>query len=48
MIVKIAPRHAEMANALTEALALDAEKKIDVIDLGCGTGTIALAVKRKF
>ncbi|MEW6516742.1 MAG: methyltransferase domain-containing protein [candidate division FCPU426 bacterium] len=47
-VVKIVPDYREMLAALVGSLDFPAKKNIHVLDLGCGTGTIALAVKQRF
>ncbi len=42
------PEYPQMVEALVTALPFDSAAEIRVIDLGCGTGTVALAVLRAF
>ncbi|MFH1428761.1 MAG: methyltransferase domain-containing protein [Candidatus Margulisiibacteriota bacterium] len=48
IIVKLAPGYPEMVQALVSAIPHDPEAPIKVLDLGCGTGTIAKTVKERF
>lgn len=48
LIVRLIPRYDEMLDAMIAALPFPASKPIRVIDLGCGTGTVALRVKQRF
>ncbi len=47
-ILKLIPHYNEMIEALVNALPFDENEKLNIIDLGCGTGTIALKIKHKF
>jgi len=47
-ILKLIPHYNEMISALVMAIPFEKDKKINVIDLGCGTGTIAQKVKIAF
>jgi len=48
LIRKLIPHYPEMIEALVSALPWGPEREIRVIDLGCGTGTVALRVKERF
>jgi tRNA (cmo5U34)-methyltransferase len=48
IIVALIPDYAQMAKALVAALPFDSEALIKVLDLGCGTGTVALSILRAF
>lgn len=45
IITKLIPRYSQMVQALVDALPQGRADEISVIDLGCGTGTVARAVK---
>lgn len=46
--IKIIPHYLQMTDALVEAIPFDAEKSIQVLDLGCGTGNISKKVLERF
>jgi len=48
IIVKLAPFYNEMVNDLILVIPFEKNEKIDVIDLGCGTGTLSLKIKEFF
>lgn len=48
IILRLIPYYPEMVDALVTAVPFETMQRINVIDLGCGTGTISQAVKRKF
>ncbi len=48
IILKLIPYYNEMISALIAAIPFEASAKIKVIDLGCGTGSIANKVKETF
>jgi tRNA (cmo5U34)-methyltransferase len=48
IIIKLIPFYNEMINGLVLSIPFDYDERIRVIDLGCGTGTIASKVKEKF
>lgn len=48
LILKIIPHYVEMLEALLSALPFDKYDEFKVVDLGCGTGTIAGKIKRRF
>jgi len=45
IIRKLIPYYPQMVEAVVDALPFERSAKISVIDLGCGTGTVARAVK---
>ena len=47
-VIKIVPHYADMIDALVTTLPFSASRPIRVADLGCGTGTISLSVKKRF
>ncbi len=47
-VIKIIPDYIEMLNTLVSSMPFSPEAVIDVIDIGCGTGTLACAIKTKF
>ncbi len=48
IILKLIPYYREMISALITAIPFEASAKIKVIDLGCGTGSIAKKVKETY
>ena len=48
IIQKLIPYYDQMLNALIAVIPFPESRAIHVIDLGCGTGTIALRVKTRF
>ena len=48
IIVKIIPYYDQMIQALIDSIQFDTFDKIRIIDLGCGTGTIAKRLADKF
>jgi tRNA (cmo5U34)-methyltransferase len=48
MIRKLIPYYEQMIEALVSALPFDREETVDIIDLGCGTGTVASSVKKAY
>jgi tRNA (cmo5U34)-methyltransferase len=48
LIVRLIPRYDEMLDAMIAALPFPTNQPLRVIDLGCGTGTVALRVKQRF
>jgi len=48
IIVKLIPYYEQMLRALIDAIPFDSDAKIRVIDLGCGTGTIAKIISERF
>jgi tRNA (cmo5U34)-methyltransferase len=47
-IVKIIPYYDQMVSALTDSVNFDNDSAIRIIDLGCGTGTVAKKISEKF
>ncbi|MDP4183450.1 MAG: class I SAM-dependent methyltransferase [Bacillota bacterium] len=45
IIRKLIPYYAQMVRALTDSISFDKNAQLEVIDLGCGTGTISKAIK---
>lgn len=48
IINRLIPYYPRMIEALASVLPFDSAAPLEVLDLGCGTGTVALEVKRKF
>lgn len=48
IILKLIPHYQEMVNALISSIPFDHDDTINVLDLGCGTGTITKTLKEKF
>ncbi|OHD55059.1 MAG: hypothetical protein A2Y33_14740 [Spirochaetes bacterium GWF1_51_8] len=48
IIIKLIPFYTEMIGALTRAVCKDTSASLDAIDLGCGTGTVALEVMKVY
>jgi len=48
LILRLIPRYDEMLDALIAAIPFPLDHPIRVIDLGCGTGTLALRIRRRF
>jgi tRNA (cmo5U34)-methyltransferase len=48
IIQKLIPRYDEMIAVLLSVIPFRSDRRISVIDLGCGTGTVAAAVKSRF
>ena len=48
LILRLIPRYDEMLDALVAAIPFPATFPLRIIDLGCGTGTLALRVKQRF
>ncbi|OGC18626.1 methyltransferase type 12 [candidate division WOR-1 bacterium RIFOXYC2_FULL_37_10] len=48
IILRLIPFYAEMIDALVLAIPFEKIRPIKVIDMGCGTGTIAKKIKEKF
>jgi tRNA (cmo5U34)-methyltransferase len=47
-ILKLIPHYAEMIDALVLSIPFKKDEQISVIDLGCGTGTVAQKIKNAF
>ena len=48
IILNLIPHYAEMVEALVLSIPFEKDKQINVIDLGCGTGTISCKIKTAF
>lgn len=48
IILKLIPYNTEMINALILSIPFKKDEQINVIDLGCGTGTVAQKIKNAF
>lgn len=48
IILQLIPYYPEMINALISVLPFDKSRTINVIDLGCGTGTISKQTKEEY
>jgi len=48
IILKLIPHYSEMVNALVSSIPFEKETPINVLDLGCGTGTISKAILEKY
>lgn len=48
IIQKLIPYYVEMIDGMVEAIPYQKTDSINIIDLGCGTGTIAYRIKQKF
>ncbi|HEX2953847.1 MAG TPA: class I SAM-dependent methyltransferase [Bacillota bacterium] len=48
LILKLIPHYTEMLEALVNIIPFEKYDKFKVVDLGCGTGTIAGKIKRRF
>jgi len=48
VILKLIPHYTEMIDALVRAIPFEKDASINVIDLGCGTGTVAQKIKSAF
>lgn len=48
VIQNLIPYYNQMVEALVLSIPFDVNEAIDIIDLGCGTGTISKAVKARF
>lgn len=48
IIIKLIPHYNQMIDALVTSIHFDTNSKIRVIDLGCGTGTVANMISKRF
>lgn len=48
LILKLIPQYKGMIKSLISSIPFDESKPIKVLDLGCGTGNIAAAVKKRY
>jgi tRNA (cmo5U34)-methyltransferase len=48
IILKLIPYYSQMLDALVDVIPFETNASIKVIDLGCGTGTIAKMIKKVF
>lgn len=48
IIIKLIPYYKEMVQAIIATIPFQSDKKIDIIDLGCGTGTISHAIQQQY
>jgi len=48
IIIKLIPYYNQMIDALTDSIHFDNDSPIRIIDLGCGTGTVAKRISEKF
>jgi tRNA (cmo5U34)-methyltransferase len=48
IILKLIPYYKEMVNSLASSIPCDKEASIQILDLGCGTGSISKAILEKF
>ncbi|MGH9430536.1 MAG: class I SAM-dependent methyltransferase [Terriglobia bacterium] len=48
LITRLIPRYSEMIDALVSAVPFEADSELRVVDLGSGTGSVALRVKSRF
>jgi len=47
-ILKLIPHYTEMIDALVQSVPFKKDERISIIDLGCGTGTVAQKIKNAF
>lgn len=48
IIIKLIPYYKEMVQAIIATIPFQSDKEIDIIDLGCGTGTISHAIQQQY
>jgi tRNA (cmo5U34)-methyltransferase len=48
LILKLIPHYDEMIKSLTLAIPFSVKETIKILDLGCGTGNVSMAVKERF
>ena len=48
LILKLIPKYNEMIESLINSIPFEDSKTIEVLDLGCGTGNITSAVKKRY
>lgn len=48
LILKLIPKYNEMVKFLISSIPFEDSKAIKVLDLGCGTGNITIAVKKRY
>jgi tRNA (cmo5U34)-methyltransferase len=48
IIIELIPYYSEMVDALVSAIPFNREKKLRIIDLGCGTGKLSKEIAEKF
>lgn len=48
IIIKLIPHYDQMIRALVDSIHFDKDAKIRIIDLGCGTGTVAKIISDKY
>jgi tRNA (cmo5U34)-methyltransferase len=48
LILRLIPRYDEMLDALIAAIPFLPDQPLRIIDLGCGTGTLAMRLKQRF
>lgn len=48
LILKLIPHYKEMVKSLIKSIPFEENKSVKVLDLGCGTGNITLAVKERY
>ncbi|MGV8144773.1 MAG: class I SAM-dependent methyltransferase [Methanothermobacter sp.] len=48
LIVKLIPNYKEMITSLIASIPFENSQPLEVLDLGCGTGNITIAVKKRY
>lgn len=48
IILKLVPSYYQMIDALVSGIPFENDEKIDIIDLGCGTGYVSMIIKERF